>query len=312
MSGMLDNKSRIMDVILTQEGKRQLASGDMRIEHLSFTDGGTFYLPDATSGSLTTTHRIFLEATSLPQDKIAFEADDSGNLKPINNDQLVKNGNILVYGIEQVTGSITSSLESVSVLSGDDFSSAVTTLLLSSTENINKLQILSTFDRVFDDEGFGINADTIKFVITDRRPTPDASIHVDKIKSLFFDQRLSHVSNFKYLPPTSSGKKMGSYSQMGLKQSLSYSQLKNELNSYERFGFCKTIHIDPTSKENNLFCQFFEKRKNQLAKLDVLDYGKHKTNDPNHPIAHVFFVGKVILNEQNAHCFMHIFTLVFD
>lgn len=312
MSGILDSKSRIMDVILTQEGRRQLASGDMRIEYLSFTDGGTFYLPDAISGSLDTTHRVFLEAASLPQDKVAFESDDSGNLKPINNDQLLKNGNILVYGIEPVTGSITSSIQSANVLSGDDFSSAVSDLLLATSDNISKQNILTTVDKVFDEQGFGINTATVTFNITDKLPTKNHSLHVDNVKPLMFDQRMSHIKNFAYLPPMVDGKQMGSYVKTGIKQRLSYSTLKDELSNYERLGFCKTIHIDPTTRENNLFCQFFEKRKNQLSKLDVLDFGKHKTNDQNHPIAHVFFVGKVLLNEQNAHCFMHMFTLQFD
>jgi hypothetical protein len=43
MSGILNTKQRIMDTILTQEGKRQLASGELRLNFITFTDNATFY-----------------------------------------------------------------------------------------------------------------------------------------------------------------------------------------------------------------------------------------------------------------------------
>ena len=43
MAGILDKKTRFIDYVITQEGKRQLASGKLRAEYASVTDMHTFY-----------------------------------------------------------------------------------------------------------------------------------------------------------------------------------------------------------------------------------------------------------------------------
>ena len=43
MAGILDAKSRVVDFILTNEGRRQVRNGDLKIEYASFTDRDTFY-----------------------------------------------------------------------------------------------------------------------------------------------------------------------------------------------------------------------------------------------------------------------------
>ena len=73
MSGILDNKKRIMDVVLTKEGRRQMANGDIRIHFASFTDKHTFYEADAVSGSSDASDRLFFEASSLPFDQITLK-----------------------------------------------------------------------------------------------------------------------------------------------------------------------------------------------------------------------------------------------
>jgi hypothetical protein len=136
--GLLDSKSRIIDAILTFEGRRQLAAGDMRIEHVSFSDAGTFYKPDSVSGSADATQRLYLEANSPPQDSITFEADDSGRLKPFNGSRgiQVRDGQILAYSFSAVSGSvITGSVESAEVLTGEAFASTSELLLSESLGN---------------------------------------------------------------------------------------------------------------------------------------------------------------------------------
>lgn len=81
MSGILDNKSRIIDAILTIEGRRQMAEGTFEVSYVTFTDSGVCYLPDE-SGHEDPTKKIYFEATNLPQDQITFEANDEGKLVP--------------------------------------------------------------------------------------------------------------------------------------------------------------------------------------------------------------------------------------
>lgn len=80
MAGILDNKKRIMDTIVTQEGRRQLSSGKFTIKYASFTDGNVFYEADLSAGTSDATIRVPFEAVNKFQDNIVFETDDSGNL----------------------------------------------------------------------------------------------------------------------------------------------------------------------------------------------------------------------------------------
>lgn len=83
MSGILDNKTRIIDAMLTAEGRRQLGAGTLNISYATFGDKGVIYSPDQTNGHEDPTKKIYLEATSLPQDQIIFEANDDGRLNPM-------------------------------------------------------------------------------------------------------------------------------------------------------------------------------------------------------------------------------------
>jgi hypothetical protein len=336
MSGILDNKTRAIDAMFTLEGRRQLSRGDMRIEYVSFTDAGTYYKSDVHSGSSDATQRIFLEACHLPQDQITFEADDSGRLQPFKNGEgiQVRDGQIITYSFVAPSGSfdITGSLENATILSGDEFASTSETLIAESLENFKRLQVIGTFDKLFEDDGFGVGNSNVEFVITDDRPIKSPSLrtaNISSLDSLFSDPRLSNVKNFHYLPPVNkihdteidkadqrqtSRFMLGNYRPWGRTQlhALNYKQIKYELQYYEDLGYCRTIVFDPTSRDNRLVGQFFEKTFNQLRKLDVIDFGQHRTEDPTSPLAHIFFVGRIMNDDNNTNTFIHLFTLVFE
>jgi hypothetical protein len=80
MSGILNNKSRIIDAMLTSEGRRQMAESTFEISYVTFTDLGVGYIPDAVNGHDDPTNKIYFEACNLPQDQITFEANDEGKL----------------------------------------------------------------------------------------------------------------------------------------------------------------------------------------------------------------------------------------
>jgi len=82
MSGILDSKSRIIDAMLTVEGRRQMAEGTFEVSYVTFSDYGVSYIPDKISGHEDPTTKIYLEACNLPQDQITFEANDEGKLVP--------------------------------------------------------------------------------------------------------------------------------------------------------------------------------------------------------------------------------------
>ena len=67
-----------MDAIVTDEGRRQIESGQLRAKFASFTDSQAFYEADLLSGSTDPTERIYFEAISTPADKIIYEIGDNG------------------------------------------------------------------------------------------------------------------------------------------------------------------------------------------------------------------------------------------
>ena len=67
MAGILDAKQRIMDVIITTEGRRQVAAGDLQIKFATFTDRSAFYQGNADGVAEGADDRIYFEATNRPK-----------------------------------------------------------------------------------------------------------------------------------------------------------------------------------------------------------------------------------------------------
>lgn len=335
MSGLLDNKTRVIDVFLTQEGKRQISVGDLKVEFASFTDSGIIYSDDLISGSQYNENNLSLEQCSLPQDQITFEADDSGQIVPFKNELgiRIKNGRIISNSFSpSTTTEISGSTETVTFLKGDEFASLADSLLASSLGNYKKLQIIGSSNSLNDNKNFAASPNNVEFVINDKNPINDQGLwvsHINHVESLFNDPRLSNVKNFNYLPPinrvddksidvtdhkSTSKYHLGRYPIWGTSHlnKLSYNQIKFELDYFEDKGYSKTISFDPTSQGNRLMLQMFEKKFDRLQKLDVIDFGKHVTGNSSAPTAHIFFLGKIFEDDNDTHTFVHLFTLVFE
>lgn len=325
--GLLDSKTRILDTQVTLEGRRQISTGRFRIEWISLTDGSTFYEADAVSGSSDATKRLYLETCHLPQDQITFEADDSGKLMPFRNDRniIVKSGKIFSGSIN-ITGSFANDYE---LIENEQFASLASSLLSSSLDNFKKCRMIGTIDPIFEDDLFLAGPSDISFVITDEQPIDDVraqSANINHLESFFQDRRMMHLDNFMYLPPVMKTEdavdltnpdqarifRIGEYAALGPVDKSDYSEFEEELLTAERTGFCKTVRFDPTSRNNRIGAQFFEIRKNDILKLEAIDFGSYRTDDPDHPIKKVFFLGKVMVDDNGNYTFIHLFTLVFD
>ncbi len=301
MVGILNNKERILDTILTLEGRRQIVGGNFQIKFAAFSDRYTFYEGDVVSGSANENDRIFFETTSLPSDQITFEADDSGLLvknKPIGNLR-ISNGKIIQSG---------------SFVTGSQFASLASNLLTSSIDNFRNLQIIGSNDFFREDEQFVISQNSINFYFNDEKPISSneiQSISIDKIESFIQDKRMSHLPNFKFLPPVNkktnnnSISVLGQFRKINQPEILLYDDLMDDLKGRD----FHTIEFSETSRLNNIFAQFFEVNKNSLKKLDVIDFGIFHNSDGTEP--HVFFVGKVFMDDFDSHTFVNLFTLVF-
>ena len=320
MSGILNPKSRILDTIVTLEGRRQMVSGHFKIEYVSFSDAATFYRADIISGSDDATRRIFLECASLPQDQIAFEADDSGKLMPFKNtsDFDITNGQIF-----------SGSGQGLVFLTGSAFASTSETIFASSLDNFRNLQTIGTINPVFEDEEFEISHSSISFKVTDENPIADASVqtsNINHLESFFQDEKLTNVINFRYLPPLNKvldstlsvsdplirrKYSLGEYPPLGPTTRLTYDKVSNEIEIARSKGNVVGVAFDPTNNVNRLATQFFEVRSSELLKLDVIDFGTFKVDDHASPTRHVFFAGKVYEDDFGTHTFVRLFTLVF-
>jgi hypothetical protein len=314
MSGLLEKKSRILDTFITTEGRRQASTGKMKVEYVSFSDAGAIYALDTlVSGGLDFTSRLTFEAGNLPQDSITFEADDSG--------KLLTNFISADAGYNVVAGQIYSGSNTVHV-TGSQFASLSAELLSSSLDNFKKLSILGSPDPLnLNYNDFIIYPETVDFGITETKPISSSEIQeidIDKIESLFYDKRLSHIPNFKFLPPinkprfgNSTTTALGDYTNINQKPIVQYSDIQKELVTLDQMGFKKTIQILKSSLQTNLFGQFFEISDDVVKKLDIIDFGDFPP-DNRGIVRHVFFVGKIMTDGNNTTTFINLFTLVFS
>jgi len=332
--GILNPKEVVLDTILTTEGRRQIAHSSLKATYYSFTDMGALYSMDTiVSGTLSAgglpfneTYRLCFEATNLPQDIIVYETDDSGkinanpptnltNQQPVN----IRSGKMFI---------LTGSSQVSEVIDNDTFASLSEGIVSSSLNAFKNQMILSSPDPVDDTERlFRIGPGGRVFNITPNRPialNQIQEVNVDQAESFFLDKRLSNTPNYKFLPPVnklqygkspSTAKPIGNYKPLNQAPILKYDpDIKAELDAFEKIGYHQQVNFTETSRENNLVMQFFEMKKGVMGKLDVIDFGAFEDLDDagNTITKHVFFCGKIFIDNMKAPTYINLFTIVFD
>ena len=73
VAGILDKKQRILDFIITEEGRNQAANGELRVHFASFSDLGVFYTEKSGSIAEDISDRIQFEVNVKPQDSLVLE-----------------------------------------------------------------------------------------------------------------------------------------------------------------------------------------------------------------------------------------------
>jgi hypothetical protein len=236
MAGILDSKTRIMDVIITNEGRRQMTSGRLRAEFISFTDSQAFYEKSLASGSTDASKRIYFEATSKLQDSIVLETDDSGNLMQFD---FSPKHTLIGDQLFTVTDSSPdlSNYQFLLLNTGSSFASVGSMLVTASINNFKNQLMIGTRNGVDADlpgDGFTLDKQSISFKIQNYSPFSDGAWHekinIDAIEPIFIDKRLSHLPNFKFLSPiTSDGDQLGDYINLNEKPPLTFEELENSL-----------------------------------------------------------------------------------
>lgn len=317
MAGILDNKSRVMDVFITPQGRKQMASGKLVIEYASFTDRHIVYTSGSSGALEDLTDRIYFEAASTENDQIIYETDSDGNLVPFSS------------GIYTITG------QDVQYVSGGVYSGNIDLIAdaisTNAANHFKSHKIIGTRDLFKEDKGskFVIsnttsadNNITASFTATTSSPiNTDEDTYtttIDDINSVFQSSRFGHLKNFEYLPPISrpfegaaTGSVLANYSQINSPSVTSWDDMASYLSNYNY----EYVHFSETSTENNLICQIFEEQSDSanagnLEKLVVIDYGTFSIE--SNRSAHVFFAGKLFRDTVGNLCFANLLTLVFD
>lgn len=321
MAGILDSKQRVMDVIITNEGRAQAAAGELSIKYATFTDRHTFYDTDTIKSAAPVANdasgRIFFECASRQQDQIVIETLDGGTVKPFRaGDFDLTEGNFIAglspEGVR--TGE-------PFVYTGSDFVSNANTILQEITNNFYDQQILGTTDPFSDTTDFVLSDTSLTFEISDTRPfdfrgvRPVTEMKLENIESIFQDRKFSHLTNFMYLPPVNrprlgqaKGDSLGTYVNWNQKPPVTLQELMSNLDLKES----REIEFTDTSRENNLLIQPFEFSDMGVKKLCIIDYGEFPDEDPYSPGKRVFFVGKLYKDRFETSTFVNIFTIIMD
>jgi hypothetical protein len=341
MAGILDNKLRIMDVIMTLEGRRQIAAGKFVPQYASFTDNAIFYEKDVVSGSDDASQYLYFEAASKRQDQIVIENDDSGLLIPYdgNNLKIRTDGSVYSASIQTLTSS--TGTGTYNRINYDPITSTFSSMfeLISGSilDSLTNQQLIRTSYPYELYNNFEISTGSVTFrwnnFVPFRGNQPSAQI--GSIDPFFIDRQLSHLDNFEFLPPTyiddgQNIQNLGVYTPIKEVEPLTYEEIMQGLVGQDSQVPLKekfVVNFSKTSISSNIFMQMFEGATtspgsvNSLKKLDCIDFGEFKDeNDKAFPFKRIFFVGKVYASEGSdyenasyqAPSFVNLFTIVAE
>lgn len=310
--GILNPKTRVMDVVMTPTGRESLAKGGLRIAYATLTDGNAFYDPSSISGSYdTATDRISLEAMpNLPQNILSLTTDDTGKLIPAR-----------AFGVSIATdGTLYSGGTSVTgLVTGSNFSSAVSGIADLFKDSLAYNTIISSADPLDDTPDFVLNPLQGNFSITNEMNQEIEVTGINQADSLFFDRRFSNLPQFKFLPPTvdnaGTSVQLGEYKNIKQYNSFGYEDLKAEVLGTDSNPVKQRLDIavQDSTVDNDMVVQFFEVTPEGMTKLDAVDFGEiYDPADRLHPRKRIVFFGKVFLDKSETATYVNLFTAVFD
>ena len=350
--GILDKKTRFIDLVVTQEGKRQIAAGKLRAEFASLSDIGAFY---SKADSDMISDRLYFEAMERPENSIVIEKDDSGKLLPFD---FSPSGSIV--GNDIFEGTVTSNIYSMFAVTGSAYSNMESQIISSSLRHFKNNRLIGSYDNP-NERDFEIDNKNITFKITNTVPFPGGPlrerIHVNNAEPFFLDSKLTHLPNFQFLPPENTdGSPYGIYEDPRSLSKETWEDIKNHLGPGH---FAKIENIDEekntdlksnfagqlgtetrkllidgklpiipqekkesniinflkSSNDNNVMIQFFEDSLGStMTKLDIIDAGIFIDNNDTQKRneKRVFYIGKVFTDDYETPTFINMFTIVMD
>ena len=269
MAGVLDSKTRVLDSVITQEGKRQIAGGGLRAVFATVSDSHTYYQKSGSNVAEDATKRVYFEApVENINDSITMESDDSGKLLgyPVQSSEFFSSDGV-VSGRTSVSGTLVYATPE----NFTGFASLAEGIITSSIDRFKNLYSIGTRDGGESDSlQMKLSTNHHTFTLNNMFPfvdgPTDATTDVDYVEPLFFDERLANVSNFTYLPPVTekltkeetlslsegdsssenfpSSKLFGNYVKLQRPTKLSLQDIMNQLNVSTEYSGSDSDHED--------------------------------------------------------------------
>ena len=232
MAGILNKKTRFIDLTITQEGKRQIASGELKVEYASATDMHAFYKKHQTADDVK--DRIYFEVAERPENAIVLEKNDKGKIiqqDVIEGATII--GDNLFEAFEKDAG-LETQRRSFTLATGSQFSSLSNSLTNLSINHLNKNFLISTDRLNNDNEKFSLSQENITFSISNSIPFPLGPerevINIDDTESFITDKKLAGIPNFVFLPPINEdGSSYGNYTDIRNTSETSFEQIIDHL-----------------------------------------------------------------------------------
>ena len=298
MAGILNNKSRILDVILTDIGRDQMNRGEFEVSFATFSDNGTQYVDNDTSPGVmaSITDNLYFETFSCPYDEIVPEIDNVGDFiltRQVSPTLTVKDG--VLYEKSGSFGEFTP-------VDGFTNISKFTDL---TTKRWNGLQLLKTTSTLPPLELSRYNAEID--LLEDVNPKD-----VNGLPPILVDPRFSGNINTMYLPPivNVAGQEtvMRAYNQYSRPYSKTNVITEIEKKSKGKVSF--VIGKDDSFQYYNFIAQGFVGINQSVKKFLVVDAGEF-VNDDNVPIMQVYHLGFIFKDGSGTSKFSRGFSIVF-
>mgnify|MGYP006222140875 CR=1 FL=1 len=314
MAGILNDKQRIMDLLLTVNGRRQIADGTFKIEFASFSDHGVFYREDTGGVADDAGKRLMFESYSSPSDTVIPEINSAGDISMdifSGNDfksQLV-NGKLLTRETTDVDSEGRPKPRfvsgSINVYSSSDG------VLQNAINSFDNLQIIGTKNNWADQDYFEIDKPEINF---NRAPdSPMTEKFLDAMDPFFTNDSFASLPAFRYLAPVyddpnSTAKiPLAAYRRMNNYPKLSFAKLKEELGKNQ----VEKVNLKSDDPYLNIVSQVFEINDDTVGKLAIIDYGTY-LNEEGAEIGCVYHLGKVFRDSNNIPKFVKVLTIIFE
>lgn len=308
MAGILDVKRRVLDALITVDGRRQMANSTIDISFATFSDEGIFYDSEDGISARDISNLPVFEVTSLPRDVIIPEVDNNGDFSlSLSDGEKIVNGRRVITGSYDVVtnkNGVRTVVASNSVLTGAlNVYSGSSNIMTTAMNHFRQLNILRTDDGILDSD-FSISKNKFKMT-TEEIPVP-----LSTIKPLVFSDEINYTIQAQYLPPSN----RGSIVPLGDYPKLTTAPYEN-FESFNEMVLLPSIskdqvNINSYANSNNIIGQVFEVNSDGVNKLTVVDYGEFALGGNRR--ARVFYLGKPIRDADGTPKFCRLFTMVFE